>query len=200
MNDYRETIWKMIVVDQSEYLEENTLVAIKALSTDQPTQNLYLTVFRNEQGQFLPSISTSGEAAFWRLQRPPATYDAKEQGGSIFREGDTVRLCWRFSDQTSGFRDFYEDIFGRLRHVRPAEIPDELFIKAPFPGFQKLDELQRDARALVMDPNRGRDPFYGSIPVVAYNLDKSKDGDFTASQVTYNLFDLTFRLDVLGEW
>jgi hypothetical protein len=52
-------------------------------------------------------------------------------------------------------------------------------ITAPFPGFQKLDEHQRDARALAMDSNRGRDPLYRSIPVVAYDLDKSKDGDFT---------------------
>ena len=42
-------------------------------------------------------------------------------------------------------------------------------------------------------------PFIEAFQSVSWNLDRSKDGAFSASQIAYTLFDLTFRLDVLGK-
>ena len=63
--------------------------------------------------------------------------------------GETIRLCWRFSDQLSGWRDYKEDLYGRRRFDKPPEVTeDALYLKAPFPRFEALNA--EDGLSLVM--------------------------------------------------
>lgn len=104
----------------------------------------HMTVFRNAQGLFLPAVSDNDEYQYWRIQ--------KAEGGMLgepIRGGDTVRLSWKFSDQTVGFRDFKDDVFGRRRNHCPPELSSTtLHLKVPWPRF----ECENNPTALVMSP------------------------------------------------
>ena len=161
-------------------------------------QDLYLTIIRNEQGHFLPAISSSTEAAMWRLHK----LESVKTGGEAFERGESVRLSWRFEDQTAGFRDFSEDVFGRLRHNLPDKAPQEFFLKFPFPGFETQKEAVEGGRCMIMNGHKGLDPKYETLQVRSYppEEEKSEDLDFEQNEVLYGLFDLSFRLDVLGKF
>ena len=100
-----------------------------------------LVVFRNQQGVFLPGMSSSDESQYWRILK----VGAKSMRENI-KEGDTIRLCWVFADQTTGFRDFVDDIFGRRRNHCPPELASKvLYPKLPWPCFEDITKESRDA-------------------------------------------------------
>ena len=159
-------------------------------------QDLYLTVIRNAQGHFLPAISSSSEAAIWRLQKSTDT----NTEGSVFLEGESIRISWRFDDQTAGFRDFSQDVFGRIRHNPPDDAPAELFFKVPFPGFEDLEKVKDRGRSMILDGDKDSKEILKPLKVRSYNLEKDKKGEFRGDSVTYALYDVSFRLDVLGKF
>ncbi|MCJ1406830.1 hypothetical protein MMC19_000900 [Ptychographa xylographoides] len=188
-NHHSETVWNMIV-PYGEYLSHNSLVMLKSSSSE---DDLWLTIYRNGQGHFMPGMTTSGEASFWRM-----TKDNKNNGnssGTLIREGDTVKLCWRFSDQTAGFRDFYDDTFGRRTYSKPQGTDDQLYMKLPFPGFQKTtktDAKESDGSAMIMSNMQTSAPFLQKL------LINSKTTESPGKETTYNLFDTNFRIDLVG--
>ncbi|KAL8718280.1 MAG: hypothetical protein Q9225_004558 [Loekoesia sp. 1 TL-2023] len=90
-------------------LGSDCVVCIKSLA-DQSKAPVALTVYRNQQGVFLPAITSSDEPSYWRIER--ATSSSSDVR---IKDGEEIRLCWRFSDQLSGFRDYYDDLYGRRR-------------------------------------------------------------------------------------
>lgn len=101
-----------------------------------------MTVFRSAQGVFLPAISDNDEYQYWRIMRT----DSNTPGEPI-KGGDSIRLCWLFSDQVTGFRDFTNDVFGRRRNQCPPELESTaLYLKVPWPRF----EVNGTPTAMVM--------------------------------------------------
>ncbi|KAI8931674.1 hypothetical protein NX059_011321 [Plenodomus lindquistii] len=102
----------------------------------------HMTVFRNAQGAFLPAISDNDEYQYWRIQKVDSTIP-----GEPIKGNDSIRLCWRFSDQTAGFRDYADDVFGRRRNQCPPELESTtLYLKVPWPRF----EIRNTPTAMVM--------------------------------------------------
>ncbi|KAF2994067.1 hypothetical protein E8E13_002474 [Curvularia kusanoi] len=232
LQEYQETIWQ-VVVPIGEHLKNGSLVALRSYNKN---VNLYLTIFRNTQGHYLPAISDSGDTPFWRINK---VEDVHSTGSGIYiREGDSIRLCWRFSDQTCGFRDYQDDIYGRRRFTKPADAPAELYLKTPFPGFERADSRvapklteraspidtktalavpqlivsaadknpvempntktaskstghDKNGAAMIMSGDGGSKPLLSLVEVVPHK-------DVWDNKITYNLFDVTFRIDVLG--
>jgi hypothetical protein len=103
--------------------------------------DLSLVVFRNAQGVFLPAISSSDEPCYWRLQAVNNTGSGRH--GDRHRHVDAVRLTWSFADQAgAGFRDYFNDMYGRRTFGRPPDLPasfgDTLCFKVPFPRPESL--------------------------------------------------------------
>jgi hypothetical protein len=84
-----------------------------------------MVVFRSVQGEFVPAMSDSSDYQYWRILKTDA-------GERHIKPGDSIRLCWDFRDQTAGWRDFTEDVFGRREIRRPSDVLNPLFIKVPW--------------------------------------------------------------------
>jgi hypothetical protein len=96
-------------------------------------QTSHMVVFRNAQGQFLPGMSDRDEYQYWRIRKVGGSV----REGEPIKKGDSVRLCWCFRDQDTGYRDYAEDVFGRRRNLKPADMEqDILFLKIPWPRFE----------------------------------------------------------------
>ena len=201
-----------------EQLFHNSLVMLKSTH---PTKDLYLTIYRNGQGHYMPGITTSGDPSFWRILKHSSLSGSE---GGLIKEGDAVRLCWRFSDQSAGFRDFHGDFFGRRRFTKPNDAEDQLYLKIPFPGFQRAKEGKEESNgvAMMMSAVGSEKAFLHSVRVVpvdkalvvdkiagvnkdpAVNKDLAVnktlviDKKLAADEVTYDLFDTTFRIDIIG--
>jgi hypothetical protein len=164
---------------------------MRPLTTGNATHSL--TVFRNAQGVFLPAISSHEHPGYWRiLKHSPDNADNNYRSGESLYEGDTIRLCWRFDDQASGFRDFYQDSYGRRRHRQPANVTsNELYLKAPYPRFEPA-HLWNHGASLVMSPISSTRPATQLLQVNSpYPGQPFKD-------YNTNIFDITFRLDSVG--
>jgi hypothetical protein len=187
-DDYRETVWNMIV-PYGEWLQQDSLVMLTSASGIRHSDNVWLTVFRNAQGHLMPAMTSSGDASFWRVR--------KVNTGRELSEGDTIKLTWRFSDQTAGFRDFYGDSFGRRTFSKPPDVnEDEIHLKLPFPGFQRTagrDQKQEESAglAMIMSVVEKDQPFLQGLAISS----KAQEGSQTP---TYNLHDVTFRIDLVG--
>ncbi|KAF1836077.1 hypothetical protein BDW02DRAFT_485813, partial [Decorospora gaudefroyi] len=183
VEEYQETIWQL-VVPSGEHLKHDSLVAIRIYHEK---VNLYLSVFRNAQGHFLPGITDSGETPYWRIKKVNSS--GTGVSGSFIREGDAIRFCWCFADQTSGFRDYHQDFYGRRRFTKPADAPAELYFKTPFPGFEQAKS--RKGAAMMMFGNADVKPVLALLNVVP-------DQHVGDDKITYNLFDVSFRIDLVG--
>ena len=185
--EHDQSVWK-IIIPHGEYLSHDSLVIIKSPNK---SKDLYLTVYRNEQGHFMPGMTSSGEAPFWRIQKD---FSHDVNGGQFVKEGDTISLCWRFSDQSAGFRDFQDDVFGRRRFTKPDDVEDELTFKIPFPGFQKGTGSGNESMGMpmIMSAIKESRPILQSLRVLPW-----KD-DLASAEVTYNLFDTKFRIDLIS--
>ncbi|KAK0710652.1 hypothetical protein B0H67DRAFT_539495 [Lasiosphaeris hirsuta] len=155
-----------------------------------PTATQHMVVFRNQQGVFLPAMSDNDEYQYWRLlKRSPSA-----RNGEAIKEGDEVRLCWAFDDQTTGFRDYVDDAFGRRRMQCPAELAGKvLYLKLPWPRFESLFPASGDSgtrpNSLVMADVAGVDPAAVALTV--------KPAEGKGGQWMYVMQDTTFRIDVV---
>ncbi|KAI5790047.1 hypothetical protein FPQ18DRAFT_306753 [Pyronema domesticum] len=147
---------------------------------------LTMGVYRNQQGVYLPAMSSSDEHSLWRILK----YDDSKNGDQI-KDGERVRLCCKFSDQTGGFRDFHEDSYGRRRFTKPKDMAtDSLYLKLPYPGFQNLKS--EFGSSMVLSPDDKKVPVVQNINL----LKRDTDGKtIVPGQNSYSLFDLSFRLD-----
>lgn len=150
---------------------------------------LTMGVYRNQQGVYLPAMSSSDEHSLWRILK----YDDSKNGDQI-KDGERVRLCCKFSDQTGGFRDFHEDSYGRRRFTKPKDMAtDSLYLKLPYPGFQNLKS--EFGSSMVLSPDDKKVPVVQNINL----LKRDTDGKtIVPGQNSYSLFDLSFRLDSVG--
>jgi hypothetical protein len=191
--EHGETVWNM-VVPHGDWLQDNSLVMLTSGSASQHNDDVWLTVYRNSQGHFMPAMTSSGDASFWRVNKDTSATGASH--GPEISEGNAIQLSWRFSDQTAGFRDFFNDTFGRRTFNRPEGVEDELFLKLPFPGFQKTTAKDRAGNEssglpMIMSQINTKDAFVQELMI------NSKVGESRLKR-TYNLHDTTFRIDLVG--
>ncbi|KAJ7736468.1 hypothetical protein B0H16DRAFT_1764089 [Mycena metata] len=161
--DPTQTAWKMLVLTSL------------ATASGTPT----LTVYRNQQGVFLPAMTSNEGPFFWRILK--TTDNAR----------DGPNPGWR--DQTDGFRDFFEHTFGRRRFTKPDGVGDVLYFKVPFPRFENTTS---SSMALVMSDANIPLPFLKTMDVLPNEAD-IKAGRLEVS-LKFNLHDLVFRLDSVG--
>ena len=142
-----------------------------------------MVVFRNFQGELLSAMSDSDEYQYWRIIK-------SDPSQPHIKSGDEVRLIWDFQDQTTGWRDFTQDVFGRRQVSLPTSndgstaIKGSLFLKVPWPRFEKSGT----STALILSPDSG-DLSAKSIKV----------NNKVASQTfDYCLQDLKFRMDLVS--
>ncbi|KAJ9634366.1 hypothetical protein H2199_009024 [Coniosporium tulheliwenetii] len=140
--EYAQTEWRIIapfsdalthgsrvILCNYPYVDPN---AERKPDSPPPPAPAHMVVFRNQQGVFLPAMSERDEYQYWRILKNGAT-----AAGEHIKEGDEIRLCWAFSDQTTGFRDYSEDVFGRRRNQCPPELESSvLYMKLPWPRFE----------------------------------------------------------------
>lgn len=148
-----------------------------------------MVVFRNQQGVFLPGMSNNDEVQYWRILKKGGVYQ-----GEHIREGDEIRLCWAFADQTTGFRDFTDDVFGRRRNHVPEELRSSvLYLKVPWPRFEPIEKPGDNGtpipNSLILSTVADETETYVDIPTV---LATELGGSGLASHV---MQDVSFRID-----
>ncbi|KAF4996970.1 hypothetical protein FGRMN_4188 [Fusarium graminum] len=179
-------IWRL-EVPTGYSLGHNSLVTVKSLAFPEAKHALTMTVYRNAQGVFMPTISSSTDPAYWRVCKTQSNSTGPDADRVKF--GETIRLCWRFSDQLGGWRDYKGDLYGRRRFDKPAEIAqDALYLKAPFPRFEALNSV--DGMSLVMSCDNTTAPITKTFQL------KAPGGG--VQNATYSLYDLPLRLDYVG--
>ncbi|QRV73477.1 hypothetical protein RhiJN_01491 [Ceratobasidium sp. AG-Ba] len=174
--EYKNTVWRLEVPDGGVLAHESR-VSVRSLAVEpSPT----LSVYRNAQGIYLPTMSSYDGPCFWRiLKRDPGSRE-----GDPIQDGDDIRLSWRFSDQADGFRDFDQDTFGRRRFTKPNDAGDILYLKVPYPPIQSSStEI-----ALVLSSSKTRDPIVDRFKTLP-----------AGAESNYNLHDVSFRIDSAGE-
>lgn len=136
-------------------------------------------------------MSTGEYPSFWRIYRA-----GEEQSTECLKDGDRIRLCWVFSDQTTGYRDYLDESFGRGRVVTP----EKLFMKVPFPRFEWSEpgSKENNTISLIMSAAETINPILQVIQTVPENRDPKTGRDTDAEPITYNLHDLVLRLDSVG--
>lgn len=168
-------------------LGHNSLVTVKSLAFPEARYPLTMTVYRNAQGVFMPTISSSADPAYWRVCKMQSNSTGADADRVKF--GETIRLCWKFSDQLSGWRDYKEDLYGRRRFDKPPEVAeDALYLKAPFPRFEALNSA--DGMSLVMSSEATTAPMTKTFKL------KTPEGGL--KDATYSLYDLPLRFDHVG--
>ncbi|KAF2108744.1 hypothetical protein BDV96DRAFT_504130 [Lophiotrema nucula] len=180
----KQTVWRLEIA-QGYSLGVDSLVCLKSLSQD--GANMQLNVYRNQQGVFLPSMTSTDEPCFWRFERAYST--SKDEK---LKHGEVLRLTWRFSDQAGGFRNYCDDTYGRRTFGRPAGIAtDTLYMKVPYPRFENAKS--ETGISIVMSAAATKDPIVEKIKVRPTGSAESG-----TQEINYNLHDLTFRLDHVG--
>ncbi|QRV88307.1 hypothetical protein RhiJN_16325 [Ceratobasidium sp. AG-Ba] len=174
--EYKNTVWRLEVPDGGVLAHESR-VSVRSLAVE---PNPTLSVYRNAQGVYLPTMSSYDGPCFWRiLKRDPTSRE-----GDPIQDGDDIRLSWRFSDQADGFRDFGQDTFGRRRFTKPNDAGDVLYLKVPYPPIQSSStEI-----ALVLSSSKTRDPIVERFKTLP-----------AGAESNYNLHDVSFRIDSAGE-
>jgi hypothetical protein len=158
----------------------------------------HMAVFRNQQGVFLPYMSQDTTPQYWRI--------LKKSGGDTgqhLQGGDEIRLAWAFADQVTGFRDFYQDAFGRKRAQCPPELVNVvLYLKLPWPRFENYQTLsQRGLNTMFMHQTPGT----GDTQITMYThmaedpstltLVEAFMGDASGLPHVYVAQDVSFRID-----
>jgi hypothetical protein len=149
---------------------------LKADGVDPTPPPSHMVVFRNAQGVFVPAISDRDEYQYWRIE--------KAAGGTIgepIKGGDSVRLCWKFADQITGFRDYLDDAFGRRRNQCSRELESTtLYLKVPWPRL----EVKNRPTAMIMSTQSTTELTQETLAV--------KPGKYC-----YSLQDVQFRIDTV---
>ncbi|KAJ9652203.1 hypothetical protein H2201_009237 [Coniosporium apollinis] len=109
--------------------------------------------------------------------------------GEHIKEGDEVRLCWAFSDQVTGFRDYTKDVLGRRNQCPPELESSVLYMKLPWPRFETQSILAGantpPPNSMIMVPLPATEPQTIDLKVLPAN-----DGAFK-----YVMQDVSFRTD-----
>lgn len=72
-----------------------------------------MTISRGKYGKITPFMSKTGPDAFWRIRKVRNGSHAPEiKEGEEIEWGDTISLCWQFSDQKSGVCDYLDNPVG----------------------------------------------------------------------------------------
>lgn len=141
-------------------------------------------------------MSDSDEAQYWRIM--------KRNGEGNIKDGDEVRLCWSFADQTTGYRDFTEDVFGRRRMGAPPGAGLEsgvLYPKLPWPRFEKLSEQASeipDAQKKKPGMNSLLMSTISSEETALVALPCRQSVAARVSGAGYAVQDLSFRIDMVA--
>jgi hypothetical protein len=165
---------------------------------------LSLAVSRNQQSVFLPVLTSAAERHFFRIHKVGATTQRE-----YIKEGDPVYFSWAFADQTCGFRDFEDDVFGRRRLTVPPELLSRvLYLKLPWPRFEPL---QKPAAGQKVVPNTmilSPEPptFDGipkpiaikTVPAAAMAARQAVKYIKVPDTATYAVQDIIFRVDMVG--
>ena len=166
-----------VVLRNSPFIDPNAKPQADGTST---TPNAsHMVVFRNAQGEFLPAMSDADEYQYWRLLKT----DSSQRH---IKPGDEVRLAWDFRDQTTGWRDFTQDVFGRRQVSSPAGIDTKspLFLKVPWPRF----EASNNPTAMIMSQDQ--------TDLSPKNITINNKESVQTSR--YCLQDLKMRIDSVG--
>ncbi|KAF4442961.1 putative oxidoreductase ordL [Fusarium austroafricanum] len=183
---------RVILRSESLYTESVSTQDVTASVPSAPTSSLM--VFRNQQGVFLPGMSDDDGIQIWRVLKKGAAPGDKIN----IKEGDDIRLAWRFSDQTSGYRDFTEDIFGRRRASAPPGMQDTtLYLKLPWPRFEPITSQSDTLPNAMIMSNLSQDSDQ-PVQVAGVNTVYAKKALRQDSQ-TFALQDCTFRLDLVSK-
>ncbi|CAG7558173.1 unnamed protein product, partial [Fusarium equiseti] len=122
------TEWTIIAPFDKE-LKNGTRVILRSCfqesDTNEDPTSIHMVVFRSVQGAFVPAMSDSSDCQYWRILKTDA-------GERHIKPGGNIRLCWDFRDQTTGWRDFNQDVLGRREVRRPSGVLNPLFIKVPW--------------------------------------------------------------------
>lgn len=96
-------------------------------------------------------MSDRDEMQYFRILKVGSTSQRK----TPIKNGDEIRLAWAFKDQTTGFRDYKDDVFGRRQTERPADVKSKvLYLKMPWPRFEARDV----PNAMVMSGEDAEEP------------------------------------------
>lgn len=156
-------------------LQHNSLVLVQQHVV--PANPWSLTIYRDHRGYFRPRMSESADHAYWRVLKAQDGID-----GQKIAEGDLIRLCWRFSDQPSGYRDYFDDSFGRPRTVEP-------WIGREFGFYVSSEDFDMPRKSLIM----GSDP--------SQTISDTLNAKHISLLWTYGFFQtlkVVFRLDSIG--
>jgi len=123
---------------------------------------------------------------YWRILKDGAT-----SSGEPIKEGDSVTFSWSFSDQTVGFRDYQDDIFGRRRNQCPPELASEtLHLKLPWPRFESLNT--KTPNSMVMWPVESAGPVLAKLKCI-------DERDATKEKINPYLMEaVRFRIDTVA--
>lgn len=153
-----------------------------------------LAVFRNQQGVFLPAMTDEEHGHIFRVvKRGTASF------GETIKEGDEIRLCWMLKDQTTGFRDFTEDAFGRRRTTIPPDVSDApFFFKLPWPRFESLSKPASGANpvpnTLIMSQMPSEEPMATDLCILPAIRQYRRQN----ATIPYGLEDVAFRVDTVS--
>lgn len=96
-------------------------------------------------------MSDRDEMQYFRILKVGST----SQRRTPIKNGDEIRLGWAFKDQTTGFRDYKDDVFGRRQTERPVDVKSKvLYLKMPWPRFEARDV----PNAMVMSGEEAEQP------------------------------------------
>lgn len=135
-------------------------------------------------------MSDIEDAQYWRILKRGAT-----TAGENIQEGDPIRLCWSFADQTVGFRDFTADVFGRRRCQPPPGMENAvLFPKLPWPRFESLKtpvDGKAAPNAMVMSTETGEETKIVELPCRQAERQ-------AVNGAPYGIQDVCFRIDIVA--
>ncbi|KAH7002963.1 hypothetical protein EDB82DRAFT_531448 [Fusarium venenatum] len=213
--DYTNSLWN-VSAPFNDALAHGVLVCISTVPLPKsaptagaavsaaPDTPLFLEVFRNQQSVFLPGLSDSSERHYWRILKHGA-----KSNGEYIKEGDEIYFAWAFKDQTGGFRDFAQDVFGRRRLQFPDNLNGKvLYMKLPWPRFEPLAKPTNGKTAVANTMILTGDPIaLNNTPQMASI--KTAPGMMAAAQAlsqrktatdasVFGLQDVRFRVDVVG--
>ncbi|KAK6508955.1 hypothetical protein TWF481_003723 [Arthrobotrys musiformis] len=197
--EFLATAWS-VVAPFDEALKNGTRVVLRTVPFENQAQNteskpntgevpVSLVVYRNQQGHFLPSLSDAEDFQYWRIWKNGARNDSKD----YIKEGDEIRFSWSFDDQTTGFRDYYDDVFGRRRVQLPPGLSNTtLWLKLPFPRFESMrDGYNSGFNSMIMAP-------VSDTNTATLDLRCIPAKDQPTGRYKYDIEDVLFRIDMIA--
>ncbi|RMY73288.1 hypothetical protein D0863_03958 [Hortaea werneckii] len=190
-----------IIAPFADVLAHGTRIILRAKPTDEKAPVSHMTVFRTAQGEFVPGMSDRDEYQYWRILKTGEGTTVPQPGEPI-QAGDEIRLAWSFRDQTTGYRDYVDDVFGRRQTGPPSDIPSTttnnttstggsgsgggdlvLYLKVPWPRFENTGRptamimcADGSSKEIVKDVQTARGRFKYALQDVRFRLDAVPNG------------------------